>query len=107
MLISHGIAKLAEFLDDDLVEIVALAHQSPQLRNLGGQEVMDELRVLLRDRTGTTAFFCFTTQLRPGLNELRICGLANSLVVDHASGSLVRHENRSCKSYLTYFRPAA
>jgi predicted dehydrogenase len=103
--VSHGIAKLAEFLDDDLVEIVASAHQSPQLRSLGGQEVLDELRVLLRDRTGTTAFFCFSTQLRPGLNELRICGPANSLVVDHASGSLVRHENRPCKSYLTYFVP--
>jgi predicted dehydrogenase len=103
--VSHGIAKLAEFLDDDLVEIVASAHQSPQLRNLGGQEVLDELRVLLRDRTGTTAFFCFSTQLRPGLNELRICGPSNSLVVDHISGSLVRHENRTCKSYLTYFLP--
>ena len=102
---SHGIAKLAEFLADDLVEIVASAHQSPQLRGLGGQEVLDELRVLLRDRAGTTAVFCFSTQLRPGLNELRICGPSNSLVVDHVSGSLIRQENRSCKSYLTYFVP--
>jgi predicted dehydrogenase len=102
---SHGIAKLAEFLDDDFVEIVASAHQSPQLRGLGGQEVLDELRVLLRDRAGTTAVFCFSTQLRPGLNELRICGPSNSLVVDHVSGSLIRQENRSCKSYLTYFVP--
>ncbi|HUA38738.1 MAG TPA: Gfo/Idh/MocA family oxidoreductase [Candidatus Sulfopaludibacter sp.] len=104
-IISHGIAKLAEFLDDDLTEVLASAHQSPQLRALGGQEVLDELRVLIRDSAGTTAFFCFSTQLRPGLNELRICGPANSLVVDHASGSLVRHKNRSCKSYLTYFVP--
>ena len=91
-IVSHGIAKLAEFLDDDLVEIMASAHQSPQLRSLGGQEVLDELRVLLRDSAGTTAFFCFSTQLRPGLNELRICGPTNSLVVDSASGSLIRHE---------------
>ena len=104
-IVSHGIAKLAEFLDDDLIEIVASAHQSPKLRSLGGQEVLDELRVLLRDGSGTTAFFCFSTQLKPGLNELRVCGPANSLVVDHASGSLVRHKNRSCKSYLTYFLP--
>jgi predicted dehydrogenase len=102
---SHGIAKLAEFLDDDLVEVLATAHQSPQLRGLGGQEVLDELRVLLRDKAGTTAVFCFSTQLRPGLNELRVCGPSNSLVVDHVSGSLIRQENRSCKSYLTYFVP--
>jgi predicted dehydrogenase len=104
-IVSHGIAKLAEFLDDDLNEIVASAHQSTMLRGLGGQEVLDELRVLLRDRSGTTAFFCFSTQIKPGLNELRICGPVNSMVVDHASGSLIRHRNRSCKSYLTYFLP--
>jgi predicted dehydrogenase len=104
-LISHGIAKLAEFLDDDLAEIVASARQSARLRSLGGQEVLDELRVLIRDRTGTTAFFCFSTQIRPALNELRIFGPANSIVVDHINGSLMRNENRSYKSYLTYFVP--
>jgi midasin (ATPase involved in ribosome maturation) len=36
---------------------------------------------------------------------LRICGPVNSIEVDHASGSLLRHENRSYKSYLTYFAP--
>jgi predicted dehydrogenase len=104
-IISHGIAKLAEFLDDDHTEIIATAHQSDKLKNLGGQEVLDELRVLIRDAGGTTAFFCFSTQLRPGLNLLRICGPANSLIVDHAIGSLVRQVSRSDKSYLTYFLP--
>jgi predicted dehydrogenase len=104
-IISHGIAKLAEFLSDDLAEVVASAHQSPRLRGMGGQEVLDELRVMIRDGSGTTAFFCFSTQVRPGLNELRICGPANSITVDHVSGSLIRHVNRSCKSYMTYFAP--
>lgn len=103
-LLSHGIARLAEFLDDD-VEIVAWAHQSEQLRKLGGSEVVDELRVLLRDRRGTTAFFCFSTQLKPGLSRFRICGPRHSLVVDQGSGSLVRHLSGSYKSYLTYFVP--
>src|SRR5438309_3280682 len=44
-IISHGIGKLAEFLDDELTEIIATAHQSEQLRSLGAQEVLDELRV--------------------------------------------------------------
>jgi len=104
-IISHGIAKLAEFLDDNLAEIVARADQSPQLRSLGGEEVRDELRVLIRDQSGTTAFFCFSTRIRPSLNELRIFGPANSIVVDHTSGSLIRSKGRSYKSYLTYFVP--
>ncbi len=104
-IISHGIAKLAEFLDDGPVEVVARAHQSAQLGSLGGGEVLDELRVLLRDCRGTTAFFCFSTQLKPGLNLLRVCGPAGSIVVDHASGTLIRQANRSDKSYLTFFLP--
>ncbi|HUC84521.1 MAG TPA: Gfo/Idh/MocA family oxidoreductase [Candidatus Acidoferrales bacterium] len=104
-LLSHGLAKLCEFLDDDLPEIIATAHQSPQMQQLGGGEILDELRVLIRDASGTTAFFCFSTQLKPGLNLLRICGPANSLSVDHASGSLLRHVNRSHKSYLAYWLP--
>lgn len=104
-IISHGIAKLAEFLDGDLTEIVARAHQSPQMKALGGEEVLDELRVLMRDKGGTTAYFCFSTQIKPGLNQLRICGPQNSLVVDQVSGSLIRNRARSYKSYLTFFIP--
>src|SRR5438105_10475499 len=104
-IISHGIAKLAEFLDDEVTEIVATAHQSEQLRSLGAEEVLDELRVMIRDKSGTTAFFCFSTQIR-GLNQLRIYGPANSISVDIITGSIVRNASRSYKSYLTYFVPA-
>ncbi len=103
-LISHGIARLAEFLDD-VSELTASAHQSVQLGRLGGQEVMDELRVVMRDNHGTTASFCFSTQIKPGMNRLRICGAANSITVDLASGSMLRHTSRSHKSYLTFLMP--
>jgi predicted dehydrogenase len=103
-IISHGIAKLAEFLNDELTEIVATAHQSEQFRSLGAEEVLDELRVLMRDTSGTTAFFCFSTQIK-GLNQLRIYGPANSLTADIITGSLVRSSSRTYKSYLTYFIP--
>jgi len=103
-IISHGIAKLTEFLDDELVEIVATAHQSEQLRSVGAGEVLDELRVLIRDKSETTALFCFSTQIK-GLNQLRIYGLANSMVADIITGSLVRNYSRPYKSYLTYFVP--
>jgi predicted dehydrogenase len=103
-IISHGIAKLAEFLDDEVTEIVATAHQSEQLRSLGAQEVLDELRVMIRDKSGTTAFFCFSTQIR-GLNQLRVHGPSHSVTADTITGSLIRQETRSYKSYLTYFVP--
>jgi predicted dehydrogenase len=103
-ILSHGTARLAEFLDDD-VEIVARAHQSEQLRQLGGAEVVDELRVLLRDGRGTTAFFCFSTQLKPGLSQFRVCGPQHSILVDQSSGSIVRLRSGSYKSYLTFVVP--
>jgi predicted dehydrogenase len=103
-IISHGIAKLAEFLNDELTDIVAVANQSPQLRLRGAEGVFDELRVLIRDKTDTTAFFCFSTQIK-GVNELRIYGPANSITADIITGSIVRHQTRSYKSYLTYLVP--
>src|SRR5437667_3182235 len=66
---------------------------------------MDELRVLLRDKHGTTALFCFSTQFKPALNRLRIYGPRNSLMVDILTGTLVRSLGTSYKSYLTYFIP--
>jgi predicted dehydrogenase len=103
--ISHGIARLAEFLDGEPTELSASAHQSAQLRNLGGQDVMDELRVLIRDKTGTTAAFCFSTQIRPGLNRLQIWGPVNSIAVDLISGSVIKNQGRSYRSYLTFLVP--
>ena len=103
-IISHGIAKLAEFLDEELTEIVATAHQSEQLRSLGAQEVMDELRVLIRDKSDTTAVFCFSTQVK-GLNLLRAYGPSGSITANIITGSLIRNPSRSYKSYLTYFIP--
>jgi len=103
-IISHGIAKLAEFLTDDITEITAIAGQSPRLKSLGDKQILDELRVLLRDKAGRTALFCFSTQLK-GLNQLRLYGPEGSIVVDHLSGTVIPNKYRPCKSYLTYFVP--
>lgn len=102
---SHGIARLAEFLDDDIVELSAISHQSEALRRLGGEEVHDELRAMMRDAKGTTANFCFSTQMKPGSNVLRVHGPVNSLSVDLGSGTMLRHGGRSWKSYLTFVAP--
>lgn len=104
-ILSHGIARLAEFLDDDIVQLVAMSHQSEALRRLGGEEVHDELRAMMRDAKGTTASFCFSTQVKPGANVLRVHGPVNSISVDLGSGTLLRHLGRSWKSYLTFVVP--
>jgi predicted dehydrogenase len=103
-IISHGVARLAEFLDDDLIDIIAVADQSPRLKSQGGEQILDELRLLVRDKKGTTGSFCFSTQLK-GLNQLRLYGPAGSLIVDHISGTVTRSKHQSDKSYLTYFLP--
>jgi predicted dehydrogenase len=102
--ISHGIARLAEFLDDDIAELHAIACQSEQLKKLGAKEMLDELRVSIRDRSGATAFFCFSTQIK-GLNQLRCYGPAGSLLADAITGTIIRNEFKTYKSYLTYIVP--
>jgi predicted dehydrogenase len=104
-IISHGIARLAEFLDDDISFLSATAYQSSTLRGLGGREIRDELRVMLRDGCETTAAFCFSTQIRPGVNRFELFGPSNSLHVDLNSGSTIRARARSFKSYLTFVMP--
>jgi len=104
-ILSHGLAKLVEFLDGEINEVIAIAHRRPRLQNLPGKQLLDELRVLLRDNNGTTAFFCFTTQIKPGLNHLHIFGPRNSLMVSHVSGTVLREKGSSFKSYLTFFIP--
>ncbi len=69
------------------------------------EDIKDELRVFFRDKRGTTALFCFSTQFKPALNQLRIYGPANSLAADILTGTLVRSRGASYKSYLTYFVP--
>lgn len=104
-IISHGIARLAEFMTEDIVYVEASTHQSKQLRELGGQEVVDELRVMLRDSSGTTAYFCFSTQIKPGINKFLVCGPKNSITIDLTSGTLTKHLGRGYKSYLTFLGP--
>jgi predicted dehydrogenase len=104
-ILSHGVARLAEFLDDDIVQLMTMAHQSQALQQMGGQEVRDELRAMMRDGKRRTAYFCFSTQIKPGSNVFRVHGPVNSITVDLNSGSVLRHEGRNHKSYLTFVMP--
>lgn len=104
-LISHGIARLAEHLADDVSEISVISGQSPAMRAYGVSDVIDELRVLLRDAEGVTAEFCFSTQIKPGQNIFRFHGDQGTAVADVANGGVIVQHGGSDKSYLTFVLP--
>src|SRR5688500_5144517 len=102
-IISHGIARIAEFLDTDDPLVVAHGHVSPLLRSIGETSIVDELRVHISDRRNMTASFIFSSQLSPAVNGWRAYGPTNSIVVDNVNHLLVRLKKRGYKSYLNYF----
>lgn len=106
-IISHGIAAIAEFLPGDEPEILAHAFVSPRLRNLGETELIDELRVIISAAGGTTAYFTFSTQMRPLLHQLRLYGPKNGLVVDWDQDTLIRLRGGRFKLYAEKFVPPA
>jgi predicted dehydrogenase len=102
--ISHGICKLSEFLKNDDLEIIARGFVSPFLRSLGETKICDELRVIIYDGTAT-AFFTFSSQMRPSQHELRIYGRKNGLIMDERRQTLIKLRGASYKSYLEQFLP--
>ena len=80
--ISHGIAKIAEYLPGESPRIIAHGFISPFLKSLGENRMIDELRVILQGETGTTAYFTFSSQMRPSLHEFRVYGPKNGLAFD-------------------------
>jgi hypothetical protein len=104
-IISHGIARIAEFLTSDNLQVIAHGFVSPLLRSIGENEIVDELRVMICDGEGTTAYFTFSSQMRPSLNEFRIYGPKNGLVVDQNHETMLRLRGAKFKSYADYFIP--
>ncbi len=104
-IISHGIARIAEFLEGDSAEVVAYGSTSPLLRALGETDIIDELRVIIHDANGTTAYFTFSSQMRPGLHGLRIYGPKNGLILDQDHETLIKLRGARYKSYAEKFVP--
>lgn len=102
-LVSHGVAKIAEFLDGDSPELLSISFSSPYLLEHNHGDIVDEVRAVLRDDRGTTAFFLFTTQFGEGSNELRLFGRSGNLVLDNNYRTVIRIRPSTYKSYLRYF----
>lgn len=103
--ISHGVAKIAEFMESDSPDVVAIGFPSGTLRKVGEDEIIDELRVMIRDSNDTTAYFTFSSQISPGLHQMRLHGPKRSLFVDYTHQVVIPIEKRGYKSYLNQFLP--
>jgi predicted dehydrogenase len=104
-IISHGISKIAEFLAGDSPIVIAHGFTSPFLKSIGQDDIIDELRVIIRDEDLTTAYFTFSSQISPVPHQLRLYGKRNSLIVDDDYQILIKIGNTEYKSYSRYFIP--
>ena len=104
-IISHGIARIAEFLTTESPQVMAYGFISPLLRGMGETELIDELRVLIAEEERTTAYFTFSSQMRPSLHQFRVFGPENGLVMDHDHETLIKLRGSRYKSYAEKFVP--
>jgi len=105
--ISHGIARIAEFLTTDSPQVIAHGFVSSLLKQINESEIVDELRVIISEETGTTAYFTFSSQIRPPLHQLRLYGPKNGLIVDQDHEILIKQRGQKFKSYADMFIPPA
>jgi predicted dehydrogenase len=104
-IISHGIARIAEYLTTDAPRVVACGFVSPLLRKMGEREIIDELRVILCDGEQLTAYFTFSTQMRPSLHQFRLYGPRNGLILDQDNETLIKLRGGRHTSYVEQFVP--
>ncbi|MFZ0821198.1 MAG: Gfo/Idh/MocA family oxidoreductase [Candidatus Acidiferrales bacterium] len=102
--ISHGICKIAEFLPGDSPELLAYGFTSPLLKSIGETQIMDELRVIIHDGP-VTAYYTFSTQMKPSLHQLRLYGPKNGLILDDDQQTVIKVRGTAYKSYLEQFAP--
>ncbi len=104
-IISHGIARIAEFLSSASPQIMAYGFTSPLLKSLGESEIIDELRVTICEEERTTAYFTFSSQMRPALHQFRLYGPKNGLILDQDTETLIKLRGAMFKSYAEKFVP--
>lgn len=104
--ISHGIARIAEFLSTESPEVIARGSVSPELQRRGETEIIDEVSVIVSEETGTTAYFTFSSQMRPSLHSFHIYGDKAGLLLDHDQSTLIELRGKRFKSYAEKFLPA-
>jgi predicted dehydrogenase len=104
-IISHGISKIAEFLSGEHPIVTALGFTSSFLKDVEQNDIIDEVRVTIRDEDSTTAYFTFSSQFKPVPHQFRLYGVKNSLIVDDDNQTLIKIKGDKYKSYLNHFIP--
>lgn len=104
-IISHGIGRIAEFFTNDCPRVIAHGFTSPFLKSIDESDIIDELRVIIYDNDNTTAYFTFSSQISPALQQFRVYGPENYLVVDYVHQMLIKGNRKGYKSYLNHFIP--
>jgi predicted dehydrogenase len=104
-IISHGIARISEFLTTDSLQVFAWGFTSPLLKSMGENEIIDELRVTIAGSGRQTAYFTFSTQMRPAIHQFRVFGQRNGLLLDETQQTLIELRGKKFKSYAERFVP--
>lgn len=106
-LISHGVAKIAEYLVVEYPKVEVIGFTSSFLKSLREKDTVDELRVVISAQDQGTAYFTFSTQMKPTLHEFKVFGPKNGLWLDVDTETLIRLNGKRGKSYLAKFGPQA
>jgi len=104
-IISHGIARIAEHIANDTPRVIAYGYVSPLLSGQNEEEIVDELRVVISDEKNTTAYFTFSSQMRPSLHQFRIYGPKNGIVLDQDHETVIKLSGNRLTSYAEKFIP--
>jgi predicted dehydrogenase len=80
---------------------------SPVLKSIGETEIIDELRVIISEEERTTAYFTFSSQMKPSIHEVRVYGSKNGLALDQDHDILLKLRGDKYKSYADKFVPPA
>lgn len=102
-IISHGVARIAEFMRGDSPTVIAHGFTCSYLRSMGEEEICDELRVIISDQDQTTAYFTFSSQMRPSLHQFRVYGPKNGLILDQDQELLIKLPGARRTSYAEHF----
>jgi predicted dehydrogenase len=103
--ISHGVARIAEFLTGDDPQVIAHGFVSQLLRSINETEIMDEIRVIIAEEQGTTAYFTFSSQIKPSMHGIQVYGPKNGIMLDQDHEILIKLRGAKFKSYADKFLP--
>ena len=104
-IINHGVSRIVEYLKSDDPIVIAHGFTSPIMKRAGIPDMIDELRVIIDDRNNTTAYFTFSTQIKPLIRQFRVLGPTSSILIDDMHHMLVKTVPSTYKSFLNFFVP--